>query len=187
MTNHCLDYHDFSQDYLPLNNCRVLKISSFSSVQFSSGQDDTCAHGKAHMRQTLSLQSFPRAAFETVPMFVWLTTALSRPFKEVEHFPFLRLSRTGDRWCDVPCFVPAVGISSSSTLQSFQNASHLCRVRTTMDRRNNRVLGLSVSVTVYSSASKRNYIPQEGLSLEPTTTIITSIINTITMTKIRTV
>ena len=56
-----------------------------------------------------------------------------------------------------------------------------------MDRRNNRVLGLSVSVTVYSSASKRNYIPQEGLSLEPTTTIITSIINTITMTKIRTV
>ena len=29
-----------------------------------------------------SLRSFLNVAFETVPMFVWLTMALSRPFKE---------------------------------------------------------------------------------------------------------
>ena len=29
-----------------------------------------------------SLRSFPNVAFEMVPMFVWLTMALSRPFKE---------------------------------------------------------------------------------------------------------
>ena len=33
------------------------------------------------MRSTPSLSSFPNVAFETVPMFVWLTMALSRPFK----------------------------------------------------------------------------------------------------------
>ena len=35
------------------------------------------------MRSITSLRSFPKNdAFETVPMFVWLTKALSRPFKE---------------------------------------------------------------------------------------------------------
>ena len=34
------------------------------------------------MRSTPSLGSFPSVAFETVPMFVRLTMALSRPFKE---------------------------------------------------------------------------------------------------------
>ena len=34
------------------------------------------------MHSTPSLQSFPNVAFETVPMFVWLTMALSHPFKE---------------------------------------------------------------------------------------------------------
>ena len=41
----------------------------FSSVEFK-------------MRSTPSLRSFPNFAFERVPMFVWLTMALSRPFKE---------------------------------------------------------------------------------------------------------
>ena len=44
-----------------------------TSVQFSSVQDGIYALGKAHMRSTPS---------ETVPMFVRLTMALSRPFKE---------------------------------------------------------------------------------------------------------
>ena len=50
---------------------------------FSSVQGSICALGKAHiMRSTKSLRSFPDVAFETVPMFVWLTVALSRLFKE---------------------------------------------------------------------------------------------------------
>ena len=50
--------------------------------KFSSVQDGNYAFGKAHMRSTPSLRSFPSVAFETVPMFVWLMMALSRPFKE---------------------------------------------------------------------------------------------------------
>ena len=34
------------------------------------------------MRSIPSLRSFPNVAFETAPVFVWLTMALSRPFKE---------------------------------------------------------------------------------------------------------
>ena len=49
---------------------------------FSSVQDGIYALGKAHMCSTLSLRNFPSVAGETVPMFVWLTMALSRPFKE---------------------------------------------------------------------------------------------------------
>ena len=52
------------------------------TVQFCSVQDGIYALGKAHMRSTPSLRSFPNVAFETVPMFVRLTMALSRPFKE---------------------------------------------------------------------------------------------------------
>ena len=54
----------------------------FPAVQFSSAQDGVYALGKVHMRSTLSHRSFPKVAFETVPMFVWPTMALSRPFKE---------------------------------------------------------------------------------------------------------
>ena len=50
---------------------RTEKFSSVqSSVQFSSAQDGTHALGKAHMRSTPFLRSFPNVAFETVPMFV---------------------------------------------------------------------------------------------------------------------
>ena len=52
----------------------------FSSAQFSS-RWYLCAQ-KTHMRSTTSLRSLPNIAFETVLMFVWLTMALSRPFKE---------------------------------------------------------------------------------------------------------
>ena len=34
------------------------------------------------MRFTPSLRSFPNIAFQTVPMFVWLTMAFSHPFKK---------------------------------------------------------------------------------------------------------
>ena len=47
-----------------------------------SVQDGIYALGKAHMRSTPSPRIFPNVAFETVPMFVLLTMALSRPFKE---------------------------------------------------------------------------------------------------------
>ena len=50
--------------------------------QFSSVQDGIYALGKAHMRSTPSLSSFPKVAFQTVPVFARLTIALSRPFKE---------------------------------------------------------------------------------------------------------
>ena len=53
-----------------------------SSIHSSSVQDVIYALRKAHMRSTPSVRSFPNVAFETVPMFVWLTMALSRPFKE---------------------------------------------------------------------------------------------------------
>ena len=42
----------------------------FSSVQFSSARYGIYALGKAHMRSTVSLRSFPNAAFERVPMLV---------------------------------------------------------------------------------------------------------------------
>ena len=56
----------------------------FSSVQFSSVQFKMVSVRleKAYMRSTPSLKSFPNLAFATVPVFVWLSMALSRPFKE---------------------------------------------------------------------------------------------------------
>ena len=39
-------------------------------VVFSSVQDGIYALGKAHMRSTPSLRSFPNVAFETVLMFI---------------------------------------------------------------------------------------------------------------------
>jgi len=83
-------------------------------VQFTSVQDGIYALGKAHMRSTPSLRGFPNVAFETVPMFVWLTMALSRPFKEDRlALPLSHLSSPGDQWCDILGFVPT-GISQAS-------------------------------------------------------------------------
>ena len=55
-----------------LNVGRTVQFSTvqFSSVQFSSVQDYIYALGKAHMRSTQSLRSFPNVALETVPMLV---------------------------------------------------------------------------------------------------------------------
>ena len=51
------------------------------SVQFSSVQDGIYALGKG-MRSAPSLRRVPNVAFKTVPVFVGLTMAFSRPFKE---------------------------------------------------------------------------------------------------------
>ena len=40
-----------------------------------------CSEKPINMHSTPSLRSFPNVAFGTVPMFVWLTMALSCPFK----------------------------------------------------------------------------------------------------------
>ena len=63
-------------------NTSKYPIRCRSSVQFSSVQDGIYALGKVRMRSISSLRSFPKVTFKTVPMFVWLTMALSRPFKE---------------------------------------------------------------------------------------------------------
>ena len=70
------------------------------------------------MHSTLPLRSFPNVAFEMVPLFIWLTMALSHPFKKC-------LSPPGDQWCDVLGFVHAGSVSSFPTLQIVQEASHL--------------------------------------------------------------
>ena len=56
----------------PYPYCRISDYSMllYISVQFSSVQDGIYALGKAHIRSTPSLRSFPNVAFEAVPLFV---------------------------------------------------------------------------------------------------------------------
>ena len=55
----------------------------YIATEFScSVQDGIYALGKVHMCSSPYLRSFPNITFETVPIFVWLTMALSRPFKD---------------------------------------------------------------------------------------------------------
>ena len=57
------------------------RLCTAISVQFSSVQYRIYTLGKAQVRSsTPSPRSFPSVAFETIPMFVWLTMALSRQF-----------------------------------------------------------------------------------------------------------
>ena len=54
-----------------------------------SVQDGIVALGKAHTRSAPSLSSLPKVALETVPMFVWLNTDRSRPWRvECRPLPF---------------------------------------------------------------------------------------------------
>ena len=84
-----------------------------------------CVLGNAHMHSAQSLRSCYNVAYETVPVFVWLTVALSCPFKE-DHLalPFSTPLSSGRSmvWC--PRIVSAGSVSSSSTLQIWE-ASHL--------------------------------------------------------------
>ena len=78
-----------------------------------------CAiHRHSEVSPTLPLKRF-QCSFD----WRWPSLALSR--KIVERFLFPRLSAPGDRWCAVLGFVPAVSVSSSSTLQIFREESHL--------------------------------------------------------------
>ena len=54
------------------------KVSVSVSV---SAQDGIVALGKAHTRSAPSLSSLPKVALETVPIFVWLNTYRSRPWR----------------------------------------------------------------------------------------------------------
>ena len=62
---------------------KQLSISRSNSLLFRLAEDGIYALGKPHMRSVPSLRFFFPVSFETVPMFVWLTMALSRRFKEV--------------------------------------------------------------------------------------------------------
>ena len=54
-----------------------------------SAQDGIVALGKAHTRSTPSLCSLHKVAFETVPIFVWMNTDCSRPWRvECRPIPF---------------------------------------------------------------------------------------------------
>ena len=75
----------------------------------SSVQGGIYALGKAHIRSTPCLRSFPNVVFQTVPMFVLLAMALSRPFKEdLLALPLSTPLSSSDRWCGVLGFVPKV-------------------------------------------------------------------------------
>ena len=103
------------------------QLRQFSSIQFRSVQDGIYALGKAYVRSAPSLRSFPNVAFETGFQCSsdrrWPPLVLSR--KIVQRFLFPRLSPPGDRWCDGLGFLPAVNVSSFSTLRIFRKASRM--------------------------------------------------------------
>ena len=65
-----------------MTGCQENKSCS-KVLNFLERLDDRirCTHKEtvAYIHSTPSLRSFPSVAFETVPMFIWLTMALSRP------------------------------------------------------------------------------------------------------------
>ena len=77
----------------------------------------------------LPLRCFPIVAFEfdKVQPVILLTLALSLPFKEDCWALSLTMSLSPwyIQWCDVLGFAPTGSVSSSSTLQTFQDVSHL--------------------------------------------------------------
>ena len=96
-------------------------------AQFSLIQDGIYAFGKAHKHYTPSLRIFRNIDLKQFHIIRltddrWYSLVLSR--KIVYRFLIPRLSAPGDRWCDVPGFVPADNVSSSSTLPMFRDASH---------------------------------------------------------------
>ena len=67
-----------------LDNIR--KVSVSVSV---AAQDGIVALGTAHTRSASSLSSLPKVALETVPIFAWLNTDRSRPWRvECRPLPF---------------------------------------------------------------------------------------------------
>ena len=74
--------------------CLSGELSGENSVRVSvsvsvSSQNGIVALGKAHTRSAPSLSSLPKVALKTVPMFVWLNTDRSRPWRvECRPLPF---------------------------------------------------------------------------------------------------
>ena len=65
------------------------KIYSGAPTVSVSAQDGIIALGKAHTCSAPSLSSLPKVALETVPIFVWLNTDRSRPWRvECQPLPF---------------------------------------------------------------------------------------------------
>ena len=62
-----IDYFIMSCELFDRVHVEYFKVGS---VQFSSVQDGIYALGKAHLRSTPSLRSFPNLAHETVPILV---------------------------------------------------------------------------------------------------------------------
>ena len=95
-------------------------------AKFSSVQDGICTWKSPYICSPPCLTEVSPMLPLKVSVFPWLTMALSCPFKE-DHIviPFPCLSPQGE-WCSyVLGFVPAGSVSSSSTLQIFQDTSHL--------------------------------------------------------------
>ena len=106
-------------------DCYILRRSRLLKVQFSSVQDSIYALGKAHDYAIHPL-SLSDVVYETVPMFVWLTTVLSRPFSEGRRTLPLSAPLSPRRavvWC--PWLCASGCVSSSSTPQIFRDGSHL--------------------------------------------------------------
>ena len=78
-----------------------------------SAPDDVVALQKVHTRSAPSLNSLPKVALETVPIFVWLNTDRSRPWRvECRRFLSPLLFPSGDQCYDaLDC--PCSGSSSS--------------------------------------------------------------------------
>ena len=99
-------------------------------VKFKMVSNSKCLE-KVHIIY-MCLRSFPNAGFKTVPvtMFVWLIMALSHHFKE-DHCALFLFMPLSSRWLMGWCpwlFLPAGNVSSSSTVQIFQDATHLLGV-----------------------------------------------------------
>ena len=101
--------------------------------QFRSVLCGSCELGEAHNYPFQALRSFPNVAHGIVPVLVILTMALSHPFKEDRLALSLSMPLSSRRsMVEYPCFALACRVSSSRTLQIFQDTSHLwcllCRI-----------------------------------------------------------
>ena len=72
----CKLHRSCMHDFLQTPRQMSVFQPNYMSVKFSSVQGGIYALGKAHIRSASSLRIVPNIAFETVPVFMWLTMAL---------------------------------------------------------------------------------------------------------------
>ena len=88
MKPHVTSYRQFGS-IAPRLSAGVLLAEKWLNKVSVSAQDGIIALGKAHTRSAPSLSSLPKLALETVPIFAWLNTNRSRPWRvECRPFPF---------------------------------------------------------------------------------------------------